>query len=93
MSVVKKFIIPCEFGGKTSPFAVYIGEPKPDVHPVQHQNTWLSKERGGQVPERVINSLERLHKLARENGICFAELCVYALKVATTHDDNAENAK
>ncbi|MDD9361562.1 MAG: DUF2610 domain-containing protein [Anaplasma sp.] len=45
------------------------------------------------MPERVINSLERLHKLARENGICFAELCVYALKVATTHDNNAENVK
>lgn len=93
MSIVKKFIIPCEFGGKTSPFAVYIGEPKPDSHPVHHQNTWLTKERGGQVPERVINSLERLHKIAKENGICFAELCVYALKTASSHSNSGKDTE
>ncbi|MFV9838972.1 MAG: DUF2610 domain-containing protein [Aaplasma endosymbiont of Hyalomma asiaticum] len=93
MSIVKKFIIPCEFGGKTSPFAVYIGEPKPDSHPVHHQNTWLTKERGGQVPERVISSLERLHKIAKENGICFAELCVYALKTAAANNPNNNSSE
>ncbi|MGN7678298.1 MAG: DUF2610 domain-containing protein [Anaplasma sp.] len=82
MSVVKKFIIPCEFGNKVSPFAIYIGEPRPDAHPVQHQNTWLSKERGGSIPEKVKNSLEQLHELAKKNGICFPDLCVYALGVA-----------
>ncbi|QJC27513.1 hypothetical protein ANPL_02160 [Anaplasma platys] len=86
MTVVKKFIIPCDFGGKTSPFAVYVGEPKPDAHPVQQQNTWLAKERGGQLPERVISSLEKLNKLAKENGICLADLCVYALKVAAKNN-------
>ncbi|ACZ49356.1 hypothetical protein ACIS_00818 [Anaplasma centrale str. Israel] len=89
MTGIKKFIIQCEFGGKLAPFAIYIGEPRPDSHPVQHQNTWLSKERGGSVPEKVRNSLEKLHDLAKKNGICFADLCVYALSVAARNKDNS----
>ena len=92
MSEVKKFIIPCNFGGSNSPFAIYLGEPKQDAHPVQHQDNWLSKERGGSIPEKVKSSLSKLHKLAEENGISFAELCVYALTVASheTEDNNSD---
>ncbi|MCU7611477.1 DUF2610 domain-containing protein [Anaplasma capra] len=92
MTNIKKFIVPCEFGGKIAPFAIYIGEPRPDAHPVQHQNTWLSKERGGSVPEKVKNSLEKLHKLAKKNGICFADLCAYALSVASSNKKDCNTA-
>ncbi|MEH0831463.1 DUF2610 domain-containing protein [Anaplasma bovis] len=91
MPVIKKFLVPCEFtGGKVSQFAIYVGEPKPDSHPVQHQNSWLSKERGGIIPEKVRNSLEKLHDLSKKNGICFADLCVYALNVVQNKKNASE---
>ncbi|QXK92054.1 DUF2610 domain-containing protein [Neoehrlichia mikurensis] len=81
MPGIKKFMIPCEFGGQTSQFTIYIGEPKVELHPIHHQSHWLAKERGGNIPEKIINSLERLYELSKKNGICFADLCVYALKI------------
>ncbi|KJV68723.1 DUF2610 domain-containing protein [Candidatus Neoehrlichia procyonis] len=83
MPGVKKFMVPCDFGGQVSPFTIYIGEPKTESHPIHHQSTWLSKERGGNVPKDIINSLEKLYDLSKKNGICFADLCVYALKIAS----------
>ncbi|CAI27783.1 hypothetical protein EHRUM1_03190 [Ehrlichia ruminantium] len=91
MPGVKKFIVPCNFNGQNSPFAIYIGEPKPENHPIQHQDNWLAKERGGNIPEKIKDSLSKLYALAQKNGICFADLCVYALTVAT-HKNNKNSS-
>ena len=76
---MKRFTIPCDFGGKKHPFHVYIGEPAPQKHPLQQQNWWLSSERGGNIPQEVMDSFERLWKIAQDNNVSFEDLCVYAL--------------
>ncbi|QHD65514.1 DUF2610 domain-containing protein [Neorickettsia findlayensis] len=79
---MKKFTVPCQFGPQTAPFTIYIGSPRRDTHPIYNQATWLSKERGGVVPQKVMDSLSKLRELAEENNVSFEDLCVYALKVA-----------
>ena len=79
---MKRFTVPCDFGGKKSPFHIYIGEPHPKNHPLQHQSHWLSKERGGTIPQEVMDSFEKLHKISIEHNVSFEELCVYALGAA-----------
>ncbi len=76
---MKRFTIPCDFGGVKHPFHVYIGEPHPKKHPLQNQAWWLSSERGGTIPQDVMDSFEKLFKIAQENNVSFEDLCVYAL--------------
>jgi hypothetical protein len=80
--MVKKFSVPCDFGGQKSPFTIYIGDPEPKHHPLHFQAEWLSKERGGAIPGEVMESIARLKELAENNNISFEDLCVYALGVA-----------
>ncbi|MGL9717225.1 MAG: DUF2610 domain-containing protein [Wolbachia sp.] len=83
---IKKFTVQCDFKGQSSPFAIYIGNPKSDTHPIQHQDSWLVKERGGNIPNKVKESLQKLYKLSQENGIPFPELCAYAITVVNNND-------
>lgn len=76
---MKRFTVPCDFGGKKAPFHIYIGEPHPKNHPLQNQSNWLSSERGGTIPQEVMDSFEKLHKISIEHNVSFEELCVYAL--------------
>lgn len=76
---MKQFTINCDFGGKMSPFTIYIGAPEPKHHPIHFQADWLSKERGGTVPPEVMDSLQKLKELADKNNVPLEELCVYAL--------------
>lgn len=85
---MKKFTIPCDFGGVKAPFDVYIGNPKKGNHPLQNQAHWLSSERGGTIPSEVMDSFAKLLALSEKNGVSFEDLCVYALEAA-----NAENDK
>jgi hypothetical protein len=87
---MKKFTVPCNFGGQQSPFTIYIGEPKEGNHPIQNQADWLSKERGGQVPPEVMESLSKLKELADKNNVSFEELCVYALGAAVQEREGNE---
>ncbi len=80
---MKKFTIPCDFGGVKAPFNIYVGEPEPSKHPLQHQAHWLSTERGGTIPQEVMDSFQKLHEIAKENNVSFEELCVYALGTAS----------
>lgn len=84
---MKKFTIPCDFGGQTAPFEVYIGNPKQGNHPLQNQAAWLSKERGGVIPSDVMESFAKLLDLSEKNGVSFEDLCVYALEAANNEKD------
>jgi len=88
---MKKFTIPCDFGGKKAPFDVYIGLPEQDLHPLQYQASWLVKERGGSIPQEVMDSFQKLYVLAKENNVAFEDLCVYALEEANKQKANEEN--
>lgn len=90
---MKKFSVPCNFGGQQSPFTIYIGEPKEGNHPIQNQADWLSKERGGTVPPEVMDSLSKLKELADKNNVSFEELCVYALGAAVDDKDGGDKKK
>lgn len=58
------------------------------VRPLQNQSSWLSSERGGTIPQDVMDSFEKLFKISQENNVSFEELCVYALGNASK--DGAE---
>ncbi|MDR2548202.1 MAG: DUF2610 domain-containing protein [Rickettsiales bacterium] len=89
---IKKFTVQCDFKGQSSPFAIYIGNPKSDTHPIYHQDSWLVKERGGNVPSKVKESLQKLYKLSQENGVSFPELCAYAITIVS-NDKKNDNKK
>lgn len=86
---MKKITIPCDFNGQKIPFPIYVGEPKPDKHPLQNQSSWLSSERGGSIPQEVMDSFEKLHTIAKENNVPFEDLCVYALGAAQEQNGDA----
>ncbi len=90
---MKKFTIPCTFGDKSAPFDVYIGNPKKGHHPLQHQASWLSKERGGSIPAEVMESFGKLLDLADKHKVSFEELCVYALNEANKQKDEGGQPK
>ncbi len=77
---MKKFSIPCNFGGKKAPFDVYIGNPKIGNHPLQNQSNWLQAERGGSIPSDIWESFAKLLELSEKNGVPFEDLCTYALE-------------
>ncbi len=89
--MIKKFSIPCDFNGQKSPFTIYIGDPEPNHHPLNFQSSWLSKERGGNIPSEVMDSISKLKALADKNGVSFEDLCVYAL--GTAQEEDAENSE
>ncbi|GHO46066.1 DUF2610 domain-containing protein [Ktedonospora formicarum] len=88
---MKKFTIPCDFAEAKAPFNIYIGEPSPKFHPLQFQHLWLQEERGGSIPSEIMDSFQKLHAIALENGASFEELCVYAL--GTTSEKASGEAK
>ncbi|MDG7056107.1 MAG: DUF2610 domain-containing protein [Wolbachia endosymbiont of Meromenopon meropis] len=90
---IKKFTVQCNFKGKSLPFAIYIGNPKNNTHPVHYQDSWLIKERGCNIPSRVKESLQKLHKLSQENGISFPELCAYAITIVNSIKGRSNNKK
>jgi hypothetical protein len=97
---VKRFTIPCGFGGIMAPFDVYVGEAAKepdDAHPLEQQAAWLLRERGGVVPAGVMASFARLFEIAKKEGVRYEDLCVYALETAqaggSTSPDGEESAE
>lgn len=80
---MKRLTIPCDFGGVTAPFHVYLGNPSVIVHPLHFQNAWLRESRGGTIPPAVLDSLQRLADIARKEGVSYEDLCVYSLGLAS----------
>ncbi len=88
---MKKFTVPCDFGGQKAPFTIYIGDPEPRHHPLSFQANWLSKERGGAIPGEVMDSVAKLKEIADQNNVSFEDLCVYALGAAQQESDEASD--
>ena len=76
---MKKFTVPCNFGGQKAPFTIYIGDPEPLHHPLHFQAEWLGKVRGGTIPGDVMDNIAKLFELSKKNNVSFEELCVYAI--------------
>ena len=86
---MKKFTVPCDFGGQKSPFTIYIGDPESKHHPLHFQSNWLSKERGGTIPGEVMDSIAKLKEIADQNNVSFEDLCVYALGAAQQEKESS----
>ena len=86
---MKKFTVPCDFGGQKAPFTIYIGDPEPKHHPLHFQSSWLSKERGGTIPGEVMDSIAKLKDIADQNNVSFEDLCVYALGAAQQSEEES----
>lgn len=78
---MKRFTIPSDFHGVNHPFHVYI-RAWPEDYPylgIEDQVEWLSRFRGGTIPQVVRDSFIKLHRIARESNISFPELAAYAI--------------
>jgi hypothetical protein len=84
--MVKKFTANCNINGSSQPFTLYIGVPYPDSHPLMFQSRWLASERGGMVPKDVMDSFEKLQKIANEGKISFEDLCAYVIEQINSED-------
>lgn len=89
---MRKFNITCNFGATQAPFTVYIGKPEAKHHPLHFQAEWLSKNRGGTIPQAVMDSIAKLKDIAVKNNVDFEELCAYALDVANIEKEQKEQA-
>ncbi len=87
---MKKFSVPCNFaGGQQVNIDVYIGEPQSDKHPLQNQASWLSKERGGTIPQKVMDGFRDLYEISKRSETSFEDLCMYAIgEASNTNNDN-----
>ena len=92
--MVKQFTIPCQFeGGQSSPVTLYIGHPEPTHHPLNWQSNWLGSARGGQIPQDLMDTIQKMHDLAQENNADFEEMCYYALISATNDQINGATSE
>jgi len=78
---IKKFTVSCKIGDIESfPVHVYIFEVFPWRHPLETQFRYFKEERGFELAKDVMDSFERVHKIAKENNVSFTDLCVNALE-------------
>jgi len=87
---MKKFTISCQFGAEKHPVQVYIGDPGQNTHPLYYQSRWLAEQKGGEIPHEVMDSFDKLHKIAIDGKENFEELCMYALGQAAEEKANEE---
>ena len=76
---MKRFTVPVTCGTIASPFHIYIWDSGLDEPPTTDQFTWLEKARGCEVSKDIVESFQKLYKIARDNKVSFQELSVYAL--------------
>ncbi len=85
--MVHKFTAKCDFSGKKVPVTLYIGNPSPNTHPLEFQNRWLSKEKGGAVPHDIMESFTKLQQISNESKVSFEELCKYVIEELRSSGD------
>ena len=79
--MVKKFSYFCDFAGEQHPVTFYVGDAVKGSHPIAFQSKWLSKTKGGVVPQNLMESLEKLKIISDTQKISFEELCEYVIQV------------
>jgi tetratricopeptide (TPR) repeat protein len=84
---MKRFTIPVDFNGIKAPFYVYVTD---SWQFLDDQFTWVERIRGGKVPKDIIESFQRLYKIAKGNKVSFMDLCVYALGSTGKVDDRGD---
>ncbi len=78
-SSMKRFTVQCDINGLKWPFHVYVTNVPRPTHPLVDQARVLSEENSAEIPKEVMDSFERLAKIAADNNVSFVDLCVYAI--------------
>ncbi len=78
--MVKKFTYLCDFAGRKNPVTFYIGDAAKGNHPIGFQSNWLSKTKGGVVPQDLMDSLMKLKEISDTQKVPFEDLCEYVIK-------------
>jgi hypothetical protein len=78
--MVKKFSYLCDFSGKKHPVTFYIGDSAKGTNPIGFQSVWLGKNKGGMVPQNLMESLSDLKEIAETQKVSFESLCDYVIK-------------
>jgi hypothetical protein len=79
VAMVKKFTVPCDFGGQKHPVTFYVGDSAKGTNPIGFQSKWLGSERGGVVSSELTDSLMKLKDIADKNRVPFEDLCSYVI--------------
>jgi len=82
--------IACNVNGQPTPVDFHVGEPDDKNHPIHHQSSWLSENRGINVPPEMMESLKELHAIAKRNKVDFEELCVLTFQHALDNKDEED---
>lgn len=77
--MVQKFTTNCDFAGKKIPVTLYIGNPSVGSHPLAFQSKWLNKEKGGAIPNDIMESFTKLKNISDSSCISFEKLCKYVI--------------
>ncbi len=88
---MKKFTINCDFNGKKVPVTFFIGNPAVGSHPLAFQSSWLGREKGGIVPEKLMNSFAKLKEIADANKVRFEDLCTYVIDEVNNAEEVIKN--
>lgn len=91
--MVKKFTANCTFGGQVSPVTLYVGNPTKGNHPLAFQSKWLSSERGGTIPNNIMESFSKLSEIAEKNKVPFEDLCSYVIDEIQSNKTLESDAK
>jgi len=81
----KKFTLACNNNGQITNIDFLVGNPNESSHPIGFQMKFFLN-RGIVVPDEVINALNNLHQIAKDNHINFDELLEYVSDQLQTPD-------
>jgi TPR repeat protein len=78
---MKRFTIPCDFGGQKAPFAFYVLDWPADYpfEGIDDQVQWLKVARSGVAPQDAVEAFRAVWKIAKEKNVSFKDLAVSAL--------------
>jgi len=91
--MVKKFTTNCDFSGSKHPVTLYVGESFEGVHPLAFQSKWLGQEKGGTIPNDIMDSFSKLKDIADRNKVSFEELCSYVIDEINSRNTLESDAK
>jgi hypothetical protein len=91
--MVKKFTTNCDFGGQKAPVHFYVGNPSLGTHPLNFQSRWLANNRGGNIPNEIMESFQRIADIAVKNRLPFEDLCAYVIDELNSNNSLANDVK
>lgn len=91
--MVKKFTTNCDFSGTKAPVTFFIGESYAGTHPLAFQSKWLGQEKGGKVPEYIMNSFSKLKDISDRNKVSFEDLCSFVIDEINAKNTIASDVK